>query len=344
MTKTAIAKVLIAVIASGAIHFSQGEAEKYVTYTFSQGIKFSSRTTELAIRLYQSIQKSVKMLQALLIRHPKKASSIPRVNFALLSSGAKVIFTEEGMLNPSSLLSKNQDQYLSFACDKVSFKKPKSIAFSLEEDALVDSINLLFLEGFSNYIEHFKIYVSISSSSVDWIMAGKFQVKNFETSQTFYLKKPKLARMVKITFLSAYHSDNHYCTITQLQVFGKTYLSYSTEKTAMRLNREIVKSIHNDFSKQSKDLEQKVVKQEGLNQSMMIDLHTSLKQAVKALRQRELVMKEVNERTSCHKFQELKLYAKNQCSTSIHLFRKVKNEGPLESYFDVLNSKIEVSL
>jgi hypothetical protein len=131
-------------------------------------------------------------------------------------------------------------------------------------------------------------------------------------------------------------------------VNGKTYLSYSTEKSTKRINQEIVKNIQSNIKKAKeeikKDIKKVMKQQDGEHQSMVYDLKTYFKRAELKQKQEELIRKEILERTTCDVLQNFVLTAKNQCSTTDHLLHLVREEGPLESYFEVLNLKIEVSL
>ena len=50
---------------------------------------------------------------------------------------------------------------------------------------------------------------------------------------------------MKLNIINSHSSHNFYCTINQIIVSGKTYLSYTTEKTTSRMAEEIKKT-YND--------------------------------------------------------------------------------------------------
>lgn len=291
----------------------------------------------------ETIFRSGKMLMTLINRdsdasHLRKSRNH---NFASLSSGAKVI-SSDGIISPSSALSKDKDKYLSFRCRGDNVKA--SMVISLEEDAFIDVLKFHFLESYNNFIKDFEVYLSISGASESWILVGVYKAQNNKHYQIFNLKDPKLARHLKIIFKTAYSSYNHYCTITQIEVNGQTYLSYTSQKTAKRLNDELTKPINNNYEQ----IDEEIVKKEMAklenpqNQSIVGDIKTQLALAVQMDRERKEYLKNM----TCPKFQDLYHYAKQMCPLNYyslnHLFKIITKEGPLESYYEMLNLKINV--
>lgn len=311
---------------------------------FQRAVVKSFQYSKFAI---ESIAKSSEMLISL-IHRDSLASSMRKSNkhnFASSSSGAKVI-SSVGIHKASKVLSKDKDTYLSFSCDQSLVKA--SMIISLEEDAFVEIVKFRFFESYNNFVKDFEVFLSINGASDSWIPAGIYTTKNHEANQEFKLLEPRLARHLKINFLSAYSSFNHYCTITQIEVYGKTYLTYTTEKTAKRLNEEFQKSL-DDKKKQQEErkLEYKRVSilenDDGNENSLVLDIKSELIKAVDyrnhRIRQKEALMA----KAMCPVFQDLYLTAKNQCALSDRLVKLISDEGPLESYYEMLSSKINVS-
>lgn len=90
----------------------------------------------------------------------------------------------------------------------------------------------------------------------------------------------------------------------------------------------------------------KVLKQQNLsNQSLIVDLKTQFTEFVhqkKTERMRQLYLVE---KTTCPKFENIILHAKEQCSQNEFLTSYIlkADSGPLESYFKVMDLKMKVT-
>ncbi|KAI8810410.1 UNC-like C-terminal-domain-containing protein [Cladochytrium replicatum] len=141
------------------------------------------------------------------------------VNYARSECGANVVFTNEGATTTSSILKKDKDVYMLNKC-----KAPeKFVVIRLCDDILVQTVSLGMYEFFSSMYKDFKVSVRENNAN-DWVELGHFVAKNVRGNQDFTIKDPKVwARLIRFDFLTHY-SNEYYCPLSSVEVFGKTML------------------------------------------------------------------------------------------------------------------------
>lgn len=300
--------------------------------------------------LLQAMGQSISMLQGVFQITASDSKAPPLHNFALRSSGARIIESRGGFINPKTVLNSVKDQYTSFPC-KIIANKPPSIEIQLQEDALVDQISLVFLETYTGYVKHFQLLLSLDGKPDTWISSRVLKAVKGQRLQSFKLEKAVIARRVKFQVLSSYYSPSHYCTITQLIVNGKTYLSYTSDKITDRLTREIQKNaekMKDPPSQQSQNLPKGSESMTNLqNISSKFEKNSSVFKDIKnyLLEGMKLQAQALHSQQNMCLFSESILF-KNQetCSKEGGIQEKVTEEGPLESYFDSISIKIKVKI
>lgn len=289
--------------------------------------------------------KSLEMLNQLLIR-PPLSTTHKRIeqNFALSSSGAKLVEQRGGIYSGAGCLSKSKDQYTSFVCSPKNMRA-KSLTIGLAEDALVEKVELYFFESFSARVKSFTIWLSLDGHDLSWVNGGKHIAEEKSKKQIFTLPKASVARRVKITFHDSYDSPYHYCTISQIVVNGKTYSSYAAQQTKKFLTEELIKNINNEFEKDQIMIEEVFEKQNESSQSLIVDLKTQFQSYVYEKNDETLKKKFLNKRTTCSQFEDMFMFVYQQCSPNDYLTKMMGGDGgPLESYFQVMDIKIKVIL
>lgn len=281
---------------------------------------FRNRMVSFLEGSYANLMKSYELIEGVVMIKPRDKRGQSYENFALKSSGARVVKTAGGVLKPSAFLSPDETSYVSFPC-KTGGKSKVFIDVYLQEDALVEKVGLTFTESYMAFPRVFEILLSSKAGDDNWRSVGIFSVVRDENKQWFTLEKPGLARWVKIKIIDSYDSPHYYCTITQFIVTGKTYLSFTTDKAASRISEELKHSTH-------KPDEKKVIQ--------LPEKHKHFKARKE---------KEALESTSVNPFfcinSVFEGLERPMCSAESGLIEKVAEEGPLESYFDVLSLKIQ---
>ena len=149
---------------------------------------------------------------------------IIKVDHANKSSGALILEKSPNFEGTSNLLSNNRDIYAMVPCD---VQGTKYIIVGLSEDILIKQIKLSSFERYSSTIKKFQVLGSQTYPiSTEWEDLGTYDAKPWfkeNKLQNFDLKEPSWARYLKFRLLTHY-GDEHYCTMTQIQVHGSTTL------------------------------------------------------------------------------------------------------------------------
>lgn len=343
MTKlTWVAKFTFILFLTGWVEYSQICQEGKDNYVLKRNElqRFIINFYDVSNIVGKTVHRSGKMLFSLIYRDSEAAylKKSNKHNFASVKSGAKVI-SSQGILGPSSALSKDKDKYLSFRCRDNYVKA--SMVISLEEDAFVEVLKFHFLESYNNFVRDFEVYLSISGAHESWVPAGIFRAKNNKPHQTFKLSEPKLARTLKIIFKTAYNSFNHYCTITQIEAHGKTYMSHTTEKTARRIREELSLMSKQEEEKKRKEIDSHKLSLFQMGPHNKSDVENIKNHLMEAVQHEKMIQLKMNKST-CPLYQDLYLAARNQSSVHDHFFKLIVREGPLESYYEMLSRKISV--
>ncbi len=86
-------------------------------------------------------------------------------------------------------------------------------------------------------------------------------------------------------------------------------------------------------------------KQTESSQNLIVDLKTQFEFYVKERNSQTLKLNYLTLKTTCRKFEDLYMFAKEQCSQNEYLTNMMQGDGgPLKSYFQVMDLKIQVSL
>jgi len=171
-------------------------------------------------------------------------------NFALGSAGAFVVSSSSNLLNPKSILDKQVDNYMFWECDEA-VHHSHFVVF-LSEDTYIESFDLIFSESFSTYIKDFSVSTSLRQNSSSWEQIGFFRAEKGMARQSFSVKEPRLGRYLRVDIHSVHRSSNFYCTLTQLTVYGRTYLEITTQKSREKIEQEF-KNIRQRFEELKKE-------------------------------------------------------------------------------------------
>lgn len=148
-------------------------------------------------------------------------------NFASVTSGARIVEKSFAIEQASAILNDNEKSML-FACYLV---KTSNISFiiDLSEDFYMKEFILVSRSFFSNYISDFTVETSIDYVSEGWTKHGIFHNNEENIANLFSLENYYLVRFMRVRILNTYEdTNNYYCSINQLKVYGKT-ITYSTK-------------------------------------------------------------------------------------------------------------------
>ena len=166
-------------------------------------------------------------------------------NFASVSSGSRIVEKNRNIEQASAILQDN-DKSMLFPCY---LTKTNNIFFiiDLSEDFYMKEFIMVSKSFFSNYIASFTIETSIDYVSEGWTKHGAFYNNEDNIANLFALDNYYLVRFMKVTILSNHEdTNNYYCSINQLKVYGKT-ITYSTKvwKEKLLKDKEDNKFIEN---------------------------------------------------------------------------------------------------
>lgn len=119
-----------------------------------------------------------------------------------------------------------------------------------------------------------------------------------------------MARLIKITFLSAYQNPYHYCTISQIIVNGKTYSSYAADQTKKFMTQELVQNINREFEEDQKIIEEVFERQHEAGADLISNMKSQFRQYLSEKERKQQKINYLNEKTTCLKFQDLMMFAK----------------------------------
>lgn len=138
------------------------------------------------------------------------------VDYANKAAGALVLERSPSMKGASNLLTNDKDKYAITPC-----KDKKFVVIGLSEDILVKQIKIANYELYSSHVKDFQVLGSQTMGQ--WVDLGTFTANHGNGEQAFDLPEPSWARYLKFRFIS-HHRNEHYCTLSQIQVHGSTML------------------------------------------------------------------------------------------------------------------------
>lgn len=138
------------------------------------------------------------------------------VDYANKSAGALILERSPSMKGASNLLTNDKDKYAISPC-----KDKKFVVVGLSEDILVKQIKIANYELYSSHVKDFQVLGSQTMGQ--WVDLGTFMANHGIGEQSFELPEPSWARYLKFRFIS-HHRDEHFCTLSQIQVHGSTML------------------------------------------------------------------------------------------------------------------------
>ncbi|KAJ7162915.1 UNC-like C-terminal-domain-containing protein [Mycena filopes] len=149
-----------------------------------------------------------------------------RFNYASLDCSARVHTSHKTAKSPASILSSKRDRYMLSPC-----RPPKGeshyIVVELCEDIRIDTVQLANFEFFSGVFKDFTVSVSktYTTDPEGWTFASTHTAKNIRVVQSFHppTSLRDFYRYIRIDFHSHY-SNEFYCPISLLRVYGLTHL------------------------------------------------------------------------------------------------------------------------
>ncbi len=147
-----------------------------------------------------------------------------RHNFASSDTGARVIAASSDIISSTRILNEDPDKY----CLIPQKVKKKWITIQLSEEILMDTFAIA---NFEHYACSFKVFQLLGTTQYPcvaphchWTILGTFFGEDSKKLQEFKLEKPFLTRFLKILFVSHYHEELYYCTVSVVKVHGSTLL------------------------------------------------------------------------------------------------------------------------
>ncbi|KAH8982199.1 UNC-like C-terminal-domain-containing protein [Lactarius hatsudake] len=141
-----------------------------------------------------------------------------RFNYASLDCSARVHTAHRGAKSASSILSSKRDRYMLSPCAAA----PQFVVVELCEDIRIDTVQLANFEFFSGVFKEFTVSVAktYATDAEGWTVVGTYVGKN-SFHPPMYIRD--FYRYIRIDFHSHY-SNEYYCPISLLRVFGLTHL------------------------------------------------------------------------------------------------------------------------
>jgi hypothetical protein len=136
------------------------------------------------------------------------------VDYASRSAGAIILEKSHTFKGTSNLLNSDRDRYAIAPC-----QDKKYVVIGLSEDILVKTVKLANYERYSSHLKSFSIWGS--QTAKEWVDLGTYEARFGLGEQSYDLIQPSWARYLKFKFLTHYGSE-HYCTISQIKVHGRT--------------------------------------------------------------------------------------------------------------------------
>ncbi|KAI0298110.1 UNC-like C-terminal-domain-containing protein [Multifurca ochricompacta] len=147
-----------------------------------------------------------------------------RFNYASLDCSARVHTAHRGAKSASNILSSKRDRYMLSPCSA----KPQFVVVELCEDIRIDTVQLANFEFFSGVFKVFTVSVAKTYAATDvegWTVVDTYVGKNVRGVQSFHppTSLGDFYRYIRIDFHSHY-SNEYYCPISLLRVYGLTHL------------------------------------------------------------------------------------------------------------------------
>ncbi|KAH9060156.1 UNC-like C-terminal-domain-containing protein [Lactarius vividus] len=146
-----------------------------------------------------------------------------RFNYASLDCSARVHTAHRGAKSASSILSSKRDRYMLSPCAAT----PQFVVVELCEDIRIDTVQLANFEFFSGVFKEFTVSVAktYATDAEGWTVVGTYVGKNVRGVQSFHppMYIRDFYRYIRIDFHSHY-SNEYYCPISLLRVYGLTHL------------------------------------------------------------------------------------------------------------------------
>ncbi len=177
----------------------------------------SSVDTAISSNSTTSVWSSDKFIKGVPI--PVSKLSAFGDNHASFDLGAKTLGTNKEAKGENSLLKHDRDKYWISPC--VLAKGVNWFAIELNEEVYVHTLALGTFEYYSSTIKHFQLLGQIKYPTDSWKVLGSFQALPDRQYQYFKLRKPLLAKYIKIRVLSHYGNE-FYCTLSSVRVYGNT--------------------------------------------------------------------------------------------------------------------------
>ncbi|KAG8464803.1 hypothetical protein KFE25_010171 [Diacronema lutheri] len=153
-----------------------------------------------------------------------------RFNYGAFDAGARLVASNPEAKSASAILKGDRDQYMLNPC-----AARKWVVVALPEDIKVDAVSLSNHELFASSVHEWQLLGSMKYPTELWFELGKFEAADSKQPQDFILTQPNWARYLKLRLIS-HHRTEHYCTLSQLSVYGQTVMDDFAE--AMELQRE----------------------------------------------------------------------------------------------------------
>ncbi|KAF8495675.1 UNC-like C-terminal-domain-containing protein [Russula emetica] len=147
-----------------------------------------------------------------------------RFNYASLDCSARVHTAHGAAKSAASILSSQRDRYMLSPCGA----KPQFVVVELCEDIRIDTVQLANFEFFSGVFKEFTVSVAKTYAAADaegWTVVGTYVGKNVRGVQSFHPPTSirDFYRYIRIDFHTHY-SNEYYCPISLLRVYGLTHL------------------------------------------------------------------------------------------------------------------------
>ncbi|KAI9442806.1 UNC-like C-terminal-domain-containing protein [Russula earlei] len=150
-----------------------------------------------------------------------------RFNYASLDCSARVHTAHRAAKSASSILSSQRDRYMLSPCAAT---PQLFVVVELCDDIRIDTVQLANFEFFSGVFREFTVSVAKTHAAADadaegWTVVGTYVAKNVRGVQSFHppTSVRDFYRYIRIDFRSHY-SNEYYCPISLLRVYGLTHL------------------------------------------------------------------------------------------------------------------------
>ncbi|KAH9971453.1 UNC-like C-terminal-domain-containing protein [Russula compacta] len=160
-----------------------------------------------------------------------------RFNYASVDCSARVHTAHPAAKSASNILSSKRDRYMLWPCNAATTttstttagrRPPLFVVVELCDDIRIDTVQMANFEFFSGVFREFTVSVAktyIAADAEGWTVVGTYVGKNVRGVQSFHPPTSirDFYRYIRVDFHSHY-SNEYYCPISLLRVYGLTHL------------------------------------------------------------------------------------------------------------------------